>query len=464
MASAAPTPTQPRALYRQVEFLRDATIVVYLVYILSGGLQRLLLHGGAWGEQEFGAGSLINQAMTLFVLGSALVCAMYNRTSADRLLHGALPYLIPTALILLSILWSDYPAIGMRRAIRFALELIGLLVLVSCFRNSNSFLRTIWIAFAILLLLDIVSIGLPQISVTDIGFAGVHNHKNTLGSFCYAAIPLFFIAWRSGLWGRWSIVSLGFMLVALGFLAASQSKTAIFLTPVIGLMTYAAYHLWRRGRSTQAALGAMFAALVVVLALPLAASGMNLAEAVGAVTGDPTMTGRAGVWEYTFWRMGDRAFTGVGYGSFWDVDAAAVARMNQYGVTFAFNQAHSGYVGVFAELGWLGIAAIAVMWVTSASGILRRATNAAEWPLVAYALYISLGYLLYNVTETSFFRTGFDTWTEYVLISAAAVKLVPKARPPKARRVRRQLMAPRSPLAAAAAARRRAPSLPPPTE
>ncbi|HVK79885.1 MAG TPA: O-antigen ligase family protein [Verrucomicrobiae bacterium] len=431
--------TPPRAAYRQVDFLRDATLVVLLVYLLTGGLQRLIL-GGSSG---FGGGSALNQVMTFLVLGSAGLCVLYLRVPLRSMLRGAEPFIIPVLLILISVMWSDYPSIGLRRAIRFVLELVGLVLLVSCYRESRSFLRALFVAFAILVVLDVLSFAIPRMSITGIGVAGVHGHKNTLGSFAYAAIPIFFIAWRRRLIGNWSFVSLGLMLVTGLLLVASLSKTAMFLAAVSAILAFMVYHVWRRGFTTQLAIGGLFSMFILLAALPIASSGMNLGELVGLVTGDPTMTGRAEVWDYTFRRVGERFITGVGYGSFWDVDPSAVALMNEQGVTFAFNQSHNGYIGVYAELGLLGVAAIVLMWVMATAPVLRRISNAREWPLVGYALYTAIGYAFYNITETSFFRVGFDTWIEYVIIMVATAKLVavqpaaPQQAPIKAKRVRR---------------------------
>ncbi|MGE3928884.1 MAG: O-antigen ligase family protein [Hyphomonadaceae bacterium] len=425
-APASATPAKPRRGYRQVDLLRDFTVGFYLVYMLTGGLQRLIFGGGADGS---GGGSLINQAITVLLLGIGLVCVLYERISYRKILHGAAPFIVPLVLIVLSLAWADYFAISTRRVLRFCIEVAAMVLLVSCYRDSRAFLRTFWCAFAILLVLDVLALAVPSMSFTSIGYAGIHGHKNMLGSYAYAAIPIFYFGWRLRLLGSWSFISVVFMLIGFALLAISWSKTAAFLVPFSALAGYLVYRVWRRGLTTQMALTALFILSIVVLTVPLWTRGMNLAEYVGMITGDPTMTGRTGVWEYTFWRVGDRQLTGVGYGSFWDVNESTVALMNQFGVTFAFNQSHNGYIGVFAELGWLGVGAIVFMWITATAAVLRRVGNRKEWPLVSYAIYTAIGYALYNVTETSFFRVGFDTWNEYVLIMAATAKLVPPPAP-----------------------------------
>lgn len=441
-----PRPPRPPAAYRQVDLIRDLTLGVYIIFMLTGGLQRLVF--GASGA--LGGGSIINQGMTFAVLGSAMLCVLYQRIPVHRVLHGIGPFVIPALLVLASLAWTDYFGIATRRVARFWIELAGVIMLVSCYRDSRSFLRTLFLAFSVLTGLDLLSLAAPSMSITSIGFAGIHGHKNTLGSFAYAAIPIFLIGWRWRLLGRWSILGVGLAALTSLMLVASLSKTAVFLVPFCMLLTYLWYRLWQRGTTTQLALGGLFTAFVLVIALPIAGSGMSFGELIGEVTGDPTITGRSDVWNYTIMRVGDRGLAGMGYGSFWEVDASNIQTMNSLGITFAFNQSHNGYIGVYAELGWLGVIAIVLMCVMAMAAILRRVPNAREWPLVAYALYTTIGYILYNVTETSFFRVGFDTWVEFVIIVAATTKLVapvPVAAKPRRRAQRfvRRPGAPRAP-------------------
>lgn len=419
MTAAARSQNRDTA-YRQVDLIRDATLIFFICYLLTGGLQRLLFGSSSL----FGSGSILNQMVTLGVFGVGAICVLYQRIPFHRVIHGVAPFIIPAVLIIASLAWTDYFGIATRRAMRFWIELGGLLLLVSTYRDSRSFLRTLWTAFAILACLDVLSLAVPSMSFTSIGFAGVHGHKNTLGSFGYMSIPLFFIAWRINLIGRWSILSGLLGIATLAMLLISLSKTSTFLLPFCGVLAFLAYRLWERGFTTQLAMGGLFITFVAAIALPLTSAGLTLGEAIGAITGDPTITGRSEIWDYTIMRVGDRALTGVGYGSFWDVDLANREIMNQYGITFAFNQAHNGYIGVFAELGWLGVGAIVAMWLMGMSAILRRVGNKAEWGLVSYALYISIAYAMYNVTETSFFRVGFDSWIIYVLMVLSTTKFV----------------------------------------
>ena len=424
MTAATPAPAarnQPRAKpYRQIDLLRDAMLVLYIVYQLSGGLHALFFSGAA---------SALNQLMSFALLGVGILCCLFDRVRFARVMQGAWPFLLPLALIMVSVLWSDYPSIALKRAVRFAVDLAGFVLLISAYRNSRQFLRTVWIAFSILLVLDVLALAKPSMSITPLGYAGIHLHKNSMGGFSFFALPIFLIGWRERYAGRFSGISLGFALLATAFLLASLSKTSIFVVAFCGMAAFIGYNIWRRGITTQLALCSMFGVLVLGLLAPVTAGGLNVPELVGAVTGDPTMTGRTGVWDYTFWRVGDRQLTGVGYGSFWEVDEILTqGQLEDFGVYFRVNQSHNGYIGTFAELGWLGVGAIFLMWIMAMSAILRRIANAREAPLVGYALYTALGCMLYNITETSFFRAGNDGWMHYLMIMLAVAKLAAPVR------------------------------------
>lgn len=422
-ARAIPKPPRPRP-YRQIDLLRDAMLVLYIVYQLSGGLHALFFSGAA---------STLNQVMAFALLGVGIVCCLFERVRFAQIMRGAWPFVVPLALILVSVLWSDYPSIGLKRALRFATELAGFVLLISAYRTSRQFLRTLWVAFSILLMLDVLALAKPDMSITELGYAGIHIHKNSMGSFCFLSVPLFLIGWRERYAGRFSLISLGFALLAMAFLLASLSKTSIFLLGFCAAAAFIGYSIWRRGVTTRLALGSIFAVLMFGLVAPVTAGGLNVAEMVGAVTGDATMTGRTGVWDYTFWRVGERHMTGVGYGSFWEVDEIMTQeQLEDFGVYFIVNQSHNGYIGTFAELGWLGVAAIILMWIMATSAVVRRIVNAREAPLVGYALYTAIGYALSNVTETSFFRAGFDSWIHYLIMMLAVAKLAAPVRTTRA--------------------------------
>lgn len=94
--------------------------------------------------------------------------------------------------ILLSISWSDFPDISMRRAIRFAIEAISLVCFAAAYPDQYRILRIIFLSFGLVVLIDIVLLAFPEVSLYTVGgYAGIHANKNETGVFCFLAFPVF---------------------------------------------------------------------------------------------------------------------------------------------------------------------------------------------------------------------------------------------------------------------------------
>jgi O-antigen ligase len=82
------------------------------------------------------------------------------------------------------------------------------------------------------------------------------------------------------------------------------------------------------------------------------------------------------------------------------------------------NEAHNGYLDVLAQTGIVGLLVFGFFVV---SGFLILLFTRQEEPSVWkwFAMYLTLGMLLYNITETTFFR-GTD-WLLFVAMCASAL-------------------------------------------
>jgi len=93
----------------------------------------------------------------------------------------------------LSIIWSEYPLLTLRRGARLTLELILLATLVSTFDVPERMLKLLFRVFLAITLADVLSLALSPVVWGDLGFSGVHGQKNVAGGFLYLALPVFAI-------------------------------------------------------------------------------------------------------------------------------------------------------------------------------------------------------------------------------------------------------------------------------
>ena len=77
------------------------------------------------------------------------------------------------------------------------------------------------------------------------------------------------------------------------------------------------------------------------------------------------------------------------------------------------NQSHNGYLEIFANLGWVGIACLAVVLIYGYKTVItawRRHVPAGDLMLAYFATGI-----IYNISEAAFFRNTYPVWVFFLL-------------------------------------------------
>jgi O-antigen ligase len=136
---------------------------------------------------------------------------------------------------------------------------------------------------------------------------------------------------------------------------------------------------------------------IVIAALGLSLFGAFIAPDLLSVLGrDPTLTGRTEIWNLVL-NMTPNQLLGTGFESFW-----LGSRLQQMWSIYWWhpNEAHNGYIEIFLELGWVGIALLALLLLTG----LRKVVIAVRQQEQAGGLMLAyfLAVLVYNLTESAF--------------------------------------------------------------
>ena len=351
------------------------------------------------------AGSAFNQLIlpAMFLA----VCAVVHlfRIPVRRLLAALLPAAPLLLMIALSPTWSDYPELTIRRASHELIEALSLALLATTFSNATVMLRIFFRAFLAIGCLDLMSSVMFSQSFTDLGFAGIHGHKNVAGQFLMVALPIYL---QGTLFKEISGSRLlGLLSFALGItmLVATQSKTSVGAI-VVGLSAV----LLTRGLSRRTIPGPLLLVLLLGILCSLAALiHWGPDELLEALIGDPTLTGRDQIWRYAVNKFNANPVVGTGYGAIWQIGPAIQLALRSMGLYLVFNEAHNGYLEIAAQLGIAGLLCLLIFLVATLLNSLSywAAIEKRSYRGVgAYTIYIFWGLALANITESIYFQAG----------------------------------------------------------
>jgi len=342
--------------------------------------------------------------------------------AAARLPGLALALLRSPALVLLlvamfaSVLWTIDRDVTSRRCIGALVTTLAGVMMAERFTWPR-FLEVFAAAFAILVVMCFVfALAAPTYGKMTVDFPGawrgVWGHKNLLGYYMSVAIAVFAASAIANPRRRWLwIAALG---AAFALLLLSTSKTSL-VSCLIGAACIPLVALARRGR-----VGAVTATWLWVVALLsfgfLLYAGPDLL--LGLVGKDETLTGRTRIWQAVLRQVALRPVTGYGFGAVWD-DTSIWGPLqkisNEQG--FVIHEAHNSWLGVWLELGYIGLAAWALLfvgvWVRAVAALYRR-------PSAYFILPFLTVFSLHTFTESAVLSPNDLIW---LMFAATAVKL-----------------------------------------
>lgn len=343
--------------------------------------------------------------LALLILGGALVlAARSSRLMAT--LKANLPIVLYFMYCGLSIAWSDYPQVGLKRWFRSLGDLIMVLVVLTDMNPIGAMKRVLSRVGFLLLPLSILFIRYyPELGRAygrwdgKVYWTGVTGGKNGLGMICLvyglAAGWQFLASFRSPGWrSRCGLLAaqglLFLMSIYLLWISDSKTSLASFVL-VAGLL--AAVSLVDSARKP-AVLTVM---VLAVVAIPFAVLFLGLGTGTLTSLGrDSTLTGRTDIWRIAL-QFTVNPITGAGYESFWLGNRLLeIARLNNAGLT----QAHNGYLEVYLNLGWIGIALLFFLFVSTYRKLLSGAKHGHELSALLLAFLCSA--VVYNYAEGAF--------------------------------------------------------------
>lgn len=331
----------------------------------------------------------------------------------------------------ISVFWSDYSFVSFKRWTKGVSDLLLLLLILTDSRPEDA-LRWVFARTSYLLVpLSVLFVKYyPEIgrsydfwSFMPI-YTGASTTKNELGMLCLVcSLGCFWQAiWalknlKGSVRNRQLIAPCAIVVMSFWLQWTSHSMTSFACTCIAGfVMAVGATKLLSRNTWLATALGiGIIGATYVSL---FSGSGGGLVSAMGK---DPTLTGRTNIWKVVL-EQAANPFLGAGYETFWTgprLTAIWAGTMDR------LNQAHNGYLEVYLNLGWIGLALLAAIALKGYRNILRslaRNENAASLKLAFF-----LNALVYNFTEAGFRQTTLVWMSFLIATSDAPISRVPLA-------------------------------------
>jgi exopolysaccharide production protein ExoQ len=320
---------------------------------------------------------------------------------------------------LVSVCWSDFPLVALKRWFRDLGNYLVVLVVLSDPRPLEAVrivLRRLsysLVPLSILLIKYYPELGRHYSLWTGvIEYVGAATSKNMLGLVCMISGLYFF--WDTVM--RWSerkqrrtkrilFVNVTFIAMTLWLLELAHSTTS-GICLFLGCMVIAAANskMFQRNPALLKALIPAFFCLYLILDFGFDLNG----SMAGAVGKDPTLTDRTKIWVFVL-GMHTNPLVGTGYQSFWL--GRRLEWFWQNSGLGHLNEAHNGYLEVYLELGLIGMTLLAGFLVASYRTLCRML--AAKSRLAVFGLAAWLALVFYNMSEAAFQNGLF--WTVFLM-------------------------------------------------
>jgi len=305
-----------------------------------------------------------------------------------------------------SLLWSDFGFIGFKRWIKEIGNLIMVLIIVTDSQGEERFKSIFRHYMYILIPLSVLFIRyFPQIGrayhpwTGEIQLVGVGLNKNYLGFLCL--VCGFFLLWlfftrkkREGIKTRSdTFILTGFGVLVSWLVLTARSATALICL-IIGavLLFFLNMPVAKRNARSLGFLAVLLIAVYGFFQITADITGFII-ESLGR---DPTLTDRMPLWKDLL-RMDINPLLGTGYDTFWLGERLETLWASRW---WHPNQAHSGYIETYLNLGIVGVMLIGILvWSAYRK---NRFELESDRTFGSFGLAYLPVFLLYNVTEAAF--------------------------------------------------------------
>jgi O-antigen ligase len=379
---------------------------------------------------QYSEGSPLDAAVYGILIAAGVVVLNFRSRLVKRFLQENLPLLIFLGYCALSIAWSEYPFIALKRWSKSIGDVVMVMLVITdpypLLAIKRVFARVGFVLLPLSVLFIVCYPALGSAFSPEDGvmmYFGVTTFKNLLGMismvFGLASLWSFMCAYEDQMMAnrtRHMIAHSLNVAIAIGLIVRADSMTSLsclFLGGAVMVLVSQRWVIQRPG-----------GALIIVggaIGLPLFALFINtMGTLVHSLGRNSTLTGRTSIWKAVL-SMHTNPVIGTGFESFWLGNRLqAVWDMSVKGI----QEAHNGFIELYLNLGWVGLLLLGWLIVSGyRNGViaLRREPNDGRLRLA----FLTAA-LIFSLTEAGF-RMLTPIWFAFLLaVAGNAAGLEPR--------------------------------------
>jgi len=376
--------------------------------------------------EQVSDGNAIERTILTALIGAGLLVLFRRGRDVGAILRANAPLVVFFAYCAASVLWSDYPDVAFKRWTKAVGDLVMILVVltepdrIAAIKRFLARIGFLLIPTSMLLIKYFPSMGQAYSGAEGkVRYVGVTTDKNMLGVVCLlAGIGC---VWRligeyrrspESVRRRGPLIAQGVLLLMVLWLfraANSMTSLACFLLASSVIATITLRSLARK----RALVHLLVVAVLTVASFALFFDGGgDILEMMGR---ERTLTGRTDLWKELI-SMNQNPLVGTGFESFW-----LGQRREELAKIYWWrpNEAHNGYLEVYLNLGWIGVALIALVIATGYANVVNALRRDPESGAIRLGYFVAG--IAYSFTEAAF-RVLNPVWILFIL----AIVAVPK--------------------------------------
>jgi exopolysaccharide production protein ExoQ len=371
-------------------------------------------------------GSPLDRNIYILLLALAIIVLVRRAPVVLKLLRENGPLVLFLFYCAVSIFWSDYPDIAFKRWFKSLGDYAMILIVLTDQDSITAIKRVlarvsfVIIPASILLIKYYPALGRKYATNWDstVFFTGVTTDKNMLGVCCLifglGTVWRFLLELRAGKGGRrkGALIAHSAVLIMTGWLFAKANSMTSLACVLFGCAMMVVTGFPRLAKKRALVHTMVFAGLTFCFCVLFLGIGGFLLQSVGR---NPTLTGRTELWD-TIRGMTTNPVLGTGFESFW-----LGKRLEKLWSIYWWhpNEAHNGYLEMYLNLGWVGVALLAGIMINGYRNVIRRlGEDRVTGPLFLAFFFVGVAY---NFTEAAT-RTMSPVWICLIIATIAFPK------------------------------------------